>query len=126
MKVQVGKMKLYPEVFQRKADSERFSWKGTCEVHLFLDHIEIDLNNITYRIGHDGTVTLKPPFRIYSNKKAGIKPKLVYSIVFKETEIWDQIENTIKANLSSDTQNSLERTSTQLEFWSLIKGNCNE
>jgi len=50
--------------------------------HLLLGPVEMDVKNITYRIDHEGKILLKPPFRIHSNKKAGIKPRLVPSIVF--------------------------------------------
>ena len=70
----------YPEEFRRKIDAEKYSAKGTCEVSLKLDTVEIEVKNITYRVDHEGKVML----RIHSNKKAGIKPKLVPSIVFKD------------------------------------------
>ena len=84
MKMKVLVNRFYPEEFRRKTDSEKYRFKGTCEVHLLLGPIEMEVKNITYRIDHEGKVSLKPPFRIHSNKKAGIKPKLVPSIVFKE------------------------------------------
>jgi len=31
---------------------------------------------------------LKSPFRIHSNKKSSVKPKLVPSIVFKDSVVW--------------------------------------
>jgi hypothetical protein len=71
METQVVVNKFYPEEFRQKADSEKYLSKGTCEVHLLLGAIEMD------RIDHEGKILLKPPFRIHSNKKAGIKPRLV-------------------------------------------------
>ena len=73
----------------------------------------------TYRIDHEGKVSLKPPFRIHSNKKAGIKPKLVPSIVFKEAVVWDQIEKTIKSELSKEVQAipKNKRECLQLDFF---------
>jgi len=75
--VKIDVTHFYPEKFRRKIDAEKYSAKGTCEVSLELDTVEIEVKNITYRIDHEGKVMLKPPFRIHSNKKAGIKPKLV-------------------------------------------------
>ena len=39
-------------------------------------------------------------FRIHSNKKAGIKPKLVPSVVFKDPVVWEMIEQTLKEELA--------------------------
>jgi len=79
----------------------------------------MDLKNITYRIDHEGKVSLKPPFRVHSNKKAGIKPKLVPSIVFKEPSIWGQIEQTIKSELFKKAQDAPKdnKECLQLDFW---------
>ena len=109
----------YPEEFRRKIDAEKYSAKGTCEVRLLLGPIELDIKNITYRINHEGKISLKPPFRVHSNKTAGIKPKLVPSVVFKEPSIWNQIEQTIKSELSKDVQalSKSKRDYFQLVFW---------
>jgi len=118
MKMQVVVNKFYPEEFRRKTDAEKYRSKGTCEVHLLLGPIEMDVKNITYRIDHEGKVSLKPPFRIHSNKKAGIKPKLVPSVVFKEPQVWDQIKSTIKSELSKEVQNTPNNWEClQLDFW---------
>jgi len=118
MKMQVFVNKFYPEEFRRKSDAEKYHSKGTCEIHLQLESIELDIRNITYRIDHKGKVSLKPPFRVHSNKKAGIKPKLVPSIVFKEPSIWGQIEQTIKSELSKDIHDASQskKLSVQLDF----------
>lgn len=119
MKMRVSVSRFYPEEFRRKVDSEKYRSKGTCEIHLQLESVEMDLKNITYRIDHEGKVILKPPFRVHSNKKAGMKPKLVPSIVFKEPNVWDEIEKTIKKELSRE-QKSFPRSSKgclQLDFW---------
>ena len=116
MKMQVSVNKFYPEEFRRKSDAEKYHSKGTCEVHLLLGPVEMDLKNITYRIDHEGKVSLKPPFRVHSNKKAGIKPKLVPSIVFKETNIWSQIEQTIKSELSKKRQGPLKNKKEYLQL----------
>jgi hypothetical protein len=117
MKMQVSINKFYPEEFRRKTDAEKYRSKGTCEVHLLLGPIEMDVKNITYRIDHEGKISLKPPFRVHSNKKAGIKPKLVPSVVFKEARVWDQIEATIKSELSKDVQKKSKNQCFQLDFW---------
>ncbi len=88
METQVFVNKFYPEEFRRKTDSEKYLSKGTCEVHLTLGYVELDLKNITYRIDHEGKILLKPPLRIHSSKKAGVKPRLVPSIFFKEAGVW--------------------------------------
>jgi len=107
----------YPEEFRRKIDAEKYAAKGTCEVSLELDTVEIEVKNITYRIDHDGKVMLKPPFRIHSNKKVGIKPKLVPSIVFKDSVVWDQIEEKIKAELLKRKETHVSASNRQLDFW---------
>ncbi len=119
MKMEVFVNRFYPETFKRKADAEKYQSKGTCEVHLQLGPIEMDLKNITYRVSHSGSVVLKPPFRVHSDKKAGKKPKLVPSIVFKEGGVWPLIENTIKMELSKHKDIKTKRTKdfVQLEFW---------
>lgn len=99
MKMQVLVNKFYPEEFRGKTDAEKYRSKGTCEVHLLLGPIEMDVKNITYRIDHEGKVSLKPPFRIHSNKKAGIKPKLVPSVVFKEPRFGTRLKK--RSSLSS-------------------------
>ncbi len=118
MDIKISGVKFYPEEFRRKLDAEKYQAKGTCEVHLALDHVELDLKNVTYRIDHEGKVILKPPFRMHSNKRAGIKPKLVPSIVFKEAEVWDQIEKTIKGELSKGLKNFSKgsKACLQLDF----------
>ena len=99
MEVKVSGVRFYPEEFRRKLDAEKYQAKGTCEIHLALDHVELDLKNVTYRIDHEGKILLKPPFRIHSNKKAGIKPKLVPSVVFKDPLVWEMIEQTLREAL---------------------------
>ena len=84
MEIKMSGVKFYPEEFRRKLDAEKYQAKGTCEILLTLDHLELEVKNITYRIEHEWKVLLKPPYRMHSNKKAGIKPKLVPSVVFKE------------------------------------------
>ena len=100
-KMKITASRFYPEEFRKKTDSEKYSAKGTCEVSLEIQGLELDIKNITYRIDHDGKIQLKPPFRIHSNKKAGIKPKLVPSIVFRNGEIWAEIESYIKKELAT-------------------------
>ncbi len=121
METQVVVNRFYPEEFRRKADSEKYLSKGTCEVHLLLGPIEMDVKNITYRIDHEGKILLKPPFRIHSNKKAGIKPRLVPSIVFKEAGVWGQIEETIKHELSKEVLMLPKRESLQLDLFENIR-----
>ena len=117
----------YPEEFRRKIDAEKYSAKGTCEVSLMLDTVEIEVKNITYRVDHEGKVMLKPPFRIHSNKKAGIKPKLVPSIVFKDPLVWGQVEAKIKAELLKRKETYASEPNRQLDFWEegLVLG-CHE
>jgi len=98
MKITVSKF--YPEKILTKKDTDQYQAKGTCEVSLCVNGLEFDIRNITYRIEHSGKIQIKPPFRMHSNKKAGIKPKLVPSIVFKDSEIWSQIERFIKEELA--------------------------
>ena len=119
----VGHLKIdvthfYPEVFRRKVDAEKYSAKGTCEVSLMLDTVEIEVKNITYRINHDGKVMLKPPFRIHSNKKQGVRPKLVPSIVFKDSLVWKEIEDKIRSAISIE-KNLLgqKKEDRQLDLW---------
>ncbi|MGE3535644.1 MAG: hypothetical protein AB7H48_12570, partial [Parachlamydiales bacterium] len=100
-----------------KIDAEKYAAKGTCEVSLELDTVEIKVKNITYRIDHEGKVMLKPPFRIHSNKKAGIKPKLVPSIVFKDPLIWSQVEKKIKIELFKMKETHASAPNRQLDFW---------
>ena len=47
-----------------------------------------------------GKFFLKPPYRMHSNKKAGIKPKLVPSVVFRDPLVWEEIEKMLKENLA--------------------------
>ena len=117
MKMQVFVNRFYPEEFRRKSDAEKYHSKGTCEVHLLLGPIEMDLKNITYRIDHEGKVSLKPPFRVHSNKKAGMKPRLVPSIVFKDSLVWSQVEKKIKTELSNRKEVHPSEPNRQLDFW---------
>ena len=93
-------VKFYPEEFRKKLDAEKYQAKGTCELLLALDHVELEVKNVTYRIDHEGKVLLKPPYRMHSNKKAGIKPKLVPSVVFRGPVVWEMIEQTLKEELA--------------------------
>ncbi|MCB1106602.1 MAG: hypothetical protein KDK76_00730 [Chlamydiia bacterium] len=115
MKVFVSKF--YPEEFRRKGDQEKYSSKGTCEIHLLLGPVEMDLKNITYRIDHEGRISLKPPFRVHSNKKRGIKPKLVPSIVFKECKVWEEIEKAVKGELFKEVHELPKKRSLQLDLF---------
>ena len=117
MKMQVLVNRFYPEEFRRKRDAEKYHSKGTCEVHLQLESIELDIKNITYRIDHDGRVSLKPPFRVHSNKKAGMKPRLGPSIVFKDSLVWSQVEKKIKTELLNRKEVHPSEPNRQLDFW---------
>jgi len=97
--IEIEVIHFYPEDFKRKADQEKYQAKGTCEVFLRLNGVEMEIKNITYRIDHEGKVALKPPFRIHSNKKAGIKPKLVPSVIFRDPMVWPMVEQKIKEEL---------------------------
>ena len=117
MEIKVSAVKFYPEGFRRKLDAEKYQAKGTCEIFLRLDHVEVEIKNITYRIDHEGKILLKPPFRIHSNKKAGIKPKLVPSVVFREPFVWETIERAVKEELEKGIEVSSKREEVQLDFW---------
>jgi len=97
--MQIDVLGFYPEEFLRKVDQEKYQSKGTCEVILKFSDVQIGIKNITYRIDHEGKTSIKPPYRIYSNKRKGQKPKLVPSITFEAPEIWEQIEKLIKKKL---------------------------
>jgi hypothetical protein len=119
--VKITATQFYPEEFRRKIDAEKYSAKGTCEVTIEIQGLELDIKNITYRIDHDGKIQLKPPFRIHSNKKAGIKPKLVPSIVFRNGEIWTEIESYIRKELATLQLTELPRRKPmQLDFLNKI------
>ncbi len=107
----------YPEEFRKKIDEEKYKSKGTCEVLARLNGIEIEIKNITYRIEREGKIILKPPFRIHSNKKAGIKPKLVPSIVFRDPVVWKLIEGKIKEEIPRMKEVGVSGDSRQLDFW---------
>lgn len=110
----------YPEEFRRKTDAEKYRVKGTCEVSIEINSIEMAIKNITYRIDHSGKIHLKPPFRIHSNKKAGIKPKLVPSVVFRNAEIWNSIESYIRKELATlKIEESAVKKPEQLSFHDL-------
>lgn len=117
MDIKVSGLKFYPEEFRRKIDAEKYQAKGTCEMHLTLDHVKLEIKNVTYRIDHEGKTLLKPPFRIHSNKKTGIKPKLVPSVVFGDPDIWGQIEQTIKKKLSKELKPLNKKETLQLDFF---------
>ncbi len=70
-----------------------------------------------FRIDHEGKIFLKPPFRIHSNKKAGIKPRLVPSIVFKEVGVRGQIEEPIKHELAKKVLTLPKRECLQLNLF---------
>ena len=106
----------YSEEFRRKTDAEKYRAKGTCEVSIEINDIEMSIKNITYRIDHSGKIQLKPPYRIHSNKKAGIKPKLVPSVVFKNVEIWLEIERYIKKELVEFVPQTRINREVQLMF----------
>jgi len=114
--MQIALLTIYPEEFRRKEDAEKYRAKGTCAVHLQLGEVELYIKNITYRIEHKGKILIKPPFRVYSHKKKGQKPKLVPSIEFKNVEVWPKIEEVIKERLSTEEW-VLEKKSEQLDFF---------
>ena len=110
--------RFYPEEFRKKTDAEKYKSKGTCEVSLEIPGLEMDIKNITYHIDHEGNVHLKPPFRIHSNKKAGIKPKLVPSIVFRNGTIWEEIERVIREELAIwKLPKAFKEKPMQLNLW---------
>lgn len=114
MKIEV--IEFYPEEFRRKIDQEKYQAKGTCEVRLEFDRIDLEIKNITYRIDHEGKVLIKPPFRVYSNKNKGQKPKLVPSIKFGDPEIWTKVEELIKSKVLENI-NLYEQDDDQLDFF---------
>jgi len=119
--LKISATQFYPEEFRKKTDSEKYMAKGTCEVSIEIQGLELDIKNITYRIDHDGKIHLKPPFRIHSNKKAGIKPKLVPSIVFRDPDIWTEIERVIREELATLKLPELpKKKSMQLDFLNKI------
>ena len=108
----------YPEEILTKKDAAQYKTKGTCEVSLFVNDLELYIRNITYRIDHNEKIYLKPPFRMHSNKKAGIKPKIVPSIIFRDPEVWMKIESCIREELKR--LNPLPKnlkSSVQLDFF---------
>ena len=116
-KMKITASRFYPEEFRKKTDAEKYKAKGTCEVSIEIQGLELDIRNITYRIDHDGKIHLKPPFRIHSNKKAGIKPKLVPSIVFKNPDIWPEVERVIREELATLSLPDIPRENPmQLDF----------
>lgn len=114
MKIEV--IEIYPEEFRRKTDQEKYQSKGTCEVRLEFDSVDLEIKNISYRIDHEGKVFIKPPFRVYSNKKKGQKPKLVPSIKFKDPKIWFKIEELLKSKVLEKTVLH-EKRDGQLDLW---------
>lgn len=110
--------KFYPEEIWTKKDAVQYHKKGTCEVSLCINGLELDIRNITYRIEHGGKIHLKPPFRVHSNKKAGMKPKFVPSIVFRDPEIWIKVESSIREELKiSNPQPQKMGVLMQLDFF---------
>lgn len=114
--MQIKIVKFYPEEFRRKTDKEKYQAKGTCEVSLQFESVQMDIKNITYRIDLEGKVLIKPPFRVYSHKKKGQKPKLVPSIKFGDPEIWPKIEEIIQSNILESVVLQ-ETQDNQLYFW---------
>lgn len=116
--IKIAVTKFYPEEIKTKKDAAQYRTKGTCETSLCINNLEFDIRNITYRIEHSGKIHLKPPFRVHSNKKAGIKPKLVPSIVFRNPEIWMKIECQIKEEIMAlDPQPKQIKIPTQLDLF---------
>jgi len=109
-------IKFYPEEFRRKTDQEKYQTKGTCEVRIEFDSVDLEIKNITYRIDHEGKVFIKPPFRVYSNKKKGQNPKLVPSIKFGDPAIWSNIEELIKSKVLG-TIDFHGKHDNQLDLW---------
>ena len=116
--IKISVTNFYPEEIRTKKDATKYQKKGTCEVSLCVSDLELDIRNITYRIDHNEKIHLKPPFRVHSNKKAGIKPKLVPSVVFRDLEVWMKIESCIReelARLNPEPKNL--KIPMQLDFW---------
>jgi len=114
--MEITLVEIYPEEFRRKEDAEKYREKGTCAVRLQLEGVELYIKNITYRIDHEGKILIKPPFRVYSNKKKGQKPKLVPSIEFKNVEVWPKIEDVVKSKLEEEIQMP-KKEEAQLDFF---------
>ena len=115
--IKISVKNFYPEEIRTKKDATKYQTKGTCEVSLCVNDLELDIRNITYRIDHNEKVHLKPPFRVHSNKKVGIKPKLVPSVVFRDLEIWMRIESCIREELKRLNPHPKNlKSSVQLDF----------
>ena len=114
--MQIKIVKFYPEEFRRKTDKEKYQAKGTCEVSLQFESVQMDIKNITYRIDLEGKVLIKPPFRVYSHKKKGQKPKLVPSIEFGDPLIWQQVEEVLKKRLPEEIYVE-DKQGSQLDFF---------
>lgn len=107
----------FPEELKTKKDQETYQVKGTCAVLLSVNGLSMEIRNITYRVDHEGKIILKPPFRIHSNKKAGIKPKLVPSIIFKNPEIWPSIEVLIRKEIPKSSVKKQTQAFKQLDLF---------
>ena len=118
--IEIEVVSFYPEEFRRKTDAEKYQAKGTCEVLATLNGIEVEIKNITYRVDYERKVQLKPPFRMHSNKKAGVKPKLVPSIVFRDPMVWKLIEEKIKLELLRMKELKESKKSEQLDMFDLL------
>ena len=114
--MQIEVLEFYPEEFRRKVDQEKYQAKGTCELALKFTDVQIGIKNITYRIDHEGKISIKPPYRIHSNKMKGQKPNLVPSITFENPEIWIEVEKLIKSKLSEEIKEE-DRQEAQLSFF---------
>jgi len=87
-------LEIFPKDELSAKDRKAYQAKGNC--HVKLPDLGLHVRNIGYRIGYDGKISVKPPFRVYSVDK---RPAFVNSIEFDDRKVWDCIEKGVKEKI---------------------------
>ena len=88
--MQVEVLEIFPKEGLTAKDRKSYQAKGNC--HVKLPSLKLHVRNISYRVTLDGKISVKPPFRVYSDQK---RPAFVNTLEFEDGDVWKSIEKSV-------------------------------
>lgn len=88
-------LEIFPKEGLSSKDRKVYQAKGNC--HIKIPSLKLHVRNISYGVTHGGKVVVKPPFRVYSDKK---RPVFVNSLEFEDEEVWKSIEQSVSSRVA--------------------------
>ena len=88
--IDVEVLEIFPKEDLTPKEQRECQCKGNC--HVKLPSLGLHIRNISYRVGLEGKISVKPPFRVYSQSK---RTAFVQSVEFENGEVWKRIEEQV-------------------------------